>query len=482
MEILFRDARNVTLSVAVATALIAVRSLLILEIAGPATIGVWKSVMVLLFLSGFARLGLPHGVAVQLPLLRGQGRETEAGRIAAMAGTVLAASGLLLGLAALMASFLVEDGQYRIALRLAASVVWLAQFQEFLREVAGARHLFGVRAAEVLLDAAVNVIATLLLTYWFGLVGLGVAAILTALIPAGYLWRRLRFRLSRRLDFGVVRQLIRVGLPYSFLETSFHLTKYLGLPVVALVLGPTAAGYYALCTLILEFSTNIIQIGVSRVVGPHLLQEFGRLGSHAQVAKYYEMPTRLFCYTLPPVLYFGSLMLPKAVATLLPHYLPGVPAAQTVLWAVFFLSVNASVDAFLNAAAKVTDALKIALALMPAGLAAHWLAASSGWGLVGVAASCVGTLAAVVTAKLYLAQRECGRSRSEAVMFLGSLYLPLAVSAGIAVLARALVLSPAVPEPLRTPAEGAIYVALYAPLLVLYEMRFSLLRAARQAI
>lgn len=479
---LFRDARNLTLSVAVATALIALRSLLILEIAGPATIGIWKSVMVLLFLSGFARLGLPHAVAVRVPLLRGQGREAEADRIAGAAGTVLAVSGLLLGLLALGASFVVTDGQYRIALRLAASVVWLAQFQEFLREVAGARHLFGVRSVEVLLDAVTNFVATLLLAYWFGLLGLGTAAILTALLPVCYLWRRLRFRLSRRPDGRTLRELVRVGLPYSFLETSFHLTKYLGLPVVAIVLGPTAAGYYALCTLILEFSTNIIQIGVSRVVGPHLLQEFGRLGSHEKVAKYYEIPTRLFCYTLPPVLYLGSLVLPKAVASVLPHYAPGVGAAQTVLWAVFFLSINAGVDSFLNAAGKVVVALKAALALMLAGAAGHWLAATAGFGLAGVAASCVGTLAAIVTTKLYLAQRECGRSRAETAVFLGSLYLPLLVSAGIALAARAMVLNLAVPEMLRAPAQGAIFLALYAPLLVAYEMRFSLLRAARQGM
>jgi O-antigen/teichoic acid export membrane protein len=466
----------------VATALIALRSVLILEIAGPATIGIWKSVMVLLFLSGFARLGLPHGIAVRVPLLRGQGREAEAERIASNAGAALAMSGLVLALGAFSASFLVGDSQYRIALRMAASVVWLAQFQEFLREVAGARHLFGVRSAEVLLDAATNVTATLLLTYWFGLVGLGAAAILTALVPVCYLWRRLRFRLSSRLDRGALRDLVRVGLPYSFLETSFHLTKYLGLPIVAITLGSTAAGYYALCTLILEFSTNIIQIGVSRVVGPHLLQEFGRLGNHPQVARYYEMPTRLFCYTLPPVLYLASLMLPKLVALLLPHYGPGVGAAQVVLWAVFFLSINASVDAFLNAAGKVTAALAIALALMPAGAAAHWLAASSGLGLAGVAASCVGTLAALVTAKLYLAQRECGRSRAEAVVFLGSLYLPVAASALFALLAHALASNLALPEPLRTPAQAVLYLAFYAPLLVAYEMRFSLLRAARQAV
>ncbi len=479
---LFRDARNVTLSVFVATALIAVRSLLILEIVGPTTIGVWKSVMVLLFLSGFARLGLPHAIAVRVPLLRGQGRTAEADRIAAVAGSILAASGLLLGLLALAASFLVPGGDYRIALRLAASVVWLWQFQEFLRELAGARHLFNVRSAEVLLDAVTNFAATLLLGYWFGLVGLGAAAILTALLPVCYLWRRLGFRLSGRIEFSVVRELVQVGLPYSFLETSFHLTKYLGLPVVAMALGPTAAGHYALCTLVLEFSTNVIQIGVSRVVGPHLLEEFGRQGSYAKVAKYYEIPTRLFCYTLPPILLFGSLILPRLTAWLLPHYVPGAAAAQVVLWAVFFLSINAGVDSFLNAAGRVMDALKISAALIPAGAAAHWLAAAAGFGLPGVAASSVATLAAIVTAKLYVAQRECGRSRAEAAAFLGSLYLPLAASGGFALLARALAPNCGLPEALRAPAEAAIYLTLYVPLLVAYEMRFSLLRAARQGM
>jgi O-antigen/teichoic acid export membrane protein len=479
---LFRDARNVTLSVLVATVLIALRSVLILEIVGPTTIGVWKSVMVLLFLSSFARLGLPHAVALRVPVLRGQGQIAEAERAARMAGSVLAVGGLILGLAALGASFLVADGQYRIALRLVASVVWLAQFQEFLREVAGARHMFRVRSVEVLLDSVTNFTATILLAYWFGLVGLGVAAILTALIPVCYLWRKLQFGLSRRVEPGVIRGLVRTGLPFSFLESSFHLTKYLGLPIVAVVLGPTAAGYYALCTLILEFGTNVIQIGISRVVGPHLLREFGRQGNHVKVAKYYETPSRLFCYTLPPVLYLGSLILPGAVAALLPRYTPGIGAAQIVLWAVFFLSINASVDSFLNAAGKVIDVLKISAALIPAGAACHYLAAKSGLGLPGVALSSVATLAAIVTVKLYLAQRECGRGRAEASVFLGSLYFPLLASVGIGLLVRNLGLAAGLVEPLRTSVEAAIYAVLYAPLFAAYEVHFSLVRTARQAM
>lgn len=478
---LIRDARNATLSVLVATALIALRSLLVLEIVGPTTIGVWKSVMVLLFLSGFARLGLPHAIAVRVPLLRGQGREAEADRIAGVAGSVLAVNGLALGLVALGASFLVTDSRFQTALRLAATVVWLSQFQEFLRELAGARHLFRTRSVEVLLDAAVNFTATIVLAYWFGLVGLGLAAILTALIPLVYLWRRLHFRFARRVEPSAVGELVRIGLPYSFLESSFHLTKYLGLPVAALVLGPTAAGYYALCTLVLEFSTNVIQIGISRVVGPHLLEEFGRQGCHTKVARYYEVPARLFSYTLPPLLYLGSLVLPGAVAAVLPHYVPGVAAAQVVLWAVFFLSLNASVDSFLNAAGKVVAALKASLALMPFGVALHWLGAAR-LGLPGVALSCVGTLAAVVTAKLYLAQRECGRSRPEAAAFLCSLYVPPAASTGIALAARAVTSGADLPTLLQVPAAAAVYLALYAPLLAAYELRFSLLRAARGAM
>ena len=51
---MFRDIRNMSLSTLAAFLLLALRSVLVLKIVGPTTIGVWKSVLVLFFIAEFA--------------------------------------------------------------------------------------------------------------------------------------------------------------------------------------------------------------------------------------------------------------------------------------------------------------------------------------------------------------------------------------------------------------------------------------------
>ncbi|MCW5976525.1 MAG: oligosaccharide flippase family protein [Bryobacteraceae bacterium] len=469
----FRDARNVSFSLVVGMGLLALRSVLVLDIVGPRVIGIWKSVMAVLFASGFLRLGVPQGIGLRMPYLRGQGRGEEAERLARSAGTFVALWGGALGSVVFACSFFATNADYRLALRFIAGVTWLNYVQEFLREVAGARHLFGVRVVETQVDAVTNFIATLALAWWFSLAGLGSAALLTCLLPIGYLGWKLGFRVAARIDFRGIASLVRTGLPYSFMEYASHVTRYLGIPVVAFVIGPVAAGYFALSVLILEFASNIIHMGVSRVVGPHLMHDFGRVEDYLAVARYYELPTKLFSYVSPPALALTSLTLPALVPVILPKFGGGIAAAQVAVWAVFFLGAGASVDAFVSAARKVTSVLKALLVIAPAAISAHYLAALH-LGLEGVAWSCVATIAAVTTAKLYVARRECGYSPLQTVGFLGMLYLPAAFSMALSIgLHR---------SGATSAAQAGAYLLLYAPLFIFYERRLSLLRLARQAM
>ena len=202
---MYRDARNMSISAFLATALIAVRSILVLEIVGPETIGIWKSAMVLFFACEFVRLGLPTGIGLRLPVLLGQRNSGEAEQTVRAAGSALIVMGAVVGLLIFGGSFLVDSGQYRLALWFVALIIAFSFPQAVLREIAGAQHLFAVRVKEALLEAVVNFVATLVLASMFGLAGLGTAVVLSTLLPALYLWWRLKMPVTVR--FAVPRLL-----------------------------------------------------------------------------------------------------------------------------------------------------------------------------------------------------------------------------------------------------------------------------------
>ncbi len=479
---MFRDIRNMSLSTLAAFLLLALRSVLVLKIVGPTTIGVWKSVLVLFFIAEFANLGLPHGILLRVPLLLGQRRDREIKLTAEAAGSFLSLIGLALGTAVFLASFLASNADYRLAMRLVAVVMALSQPYHLLRELAVSRHLFSVRIKETLIDAVTNFAATMVLASLFGLAGLGIAAILTVVVPFVYLSWRLEFRVKPRLDVACVKGLVKTGLPYSLNEASVHVVRYLTVGLVALLLGPTEAGYFALSLLIIDFSANVTETGLMRVVSPHMQREFGRAGSLKEVAGYYEAPVRLFCYALPPVLALGGLCIPAAVEFLLPRYAPGIPAAQVTLWGIFFLAVHATVGPFIGAANRLQKMLKLYAVLVPVGATVQYGVIKAGFGLTGAAWANVLTLAMVTASELFVAQRECGRSVKQAVLSIVMLHFPLAASIVLAALARSLSLGAGVTELVRIPWEGLLFLMLYLPLFALYEHRFSGVRMLWQGL
>jgi len=474
---LFRDAKTLSSGAFLSTALVGLRAVLVLEVVGPTTIGVWKSVMVMYFVAEFARLGISRGIGLRLPVLTGQQRSEEAERYAAAAYLFLILVGALLGASIFAASFLAEDPRYRLALRLVAIVIMVAQPQQFLRELCAARKMFVVRAKEMIVGSLVDFVATLTLAYFFGLAGLGIGAILSALIPLLYLWRRLPVRVPLRFDLPRLRSLVRLGLPYSLMESVHDSSRHTAVFLLAVIAGPTLTGYFALSVLMLDFAQIVVQIGLGQVVKPHLLQEFGRAGSFKSAAEYFERPARLLSYALPPAIGAATFLLPGMIEKFLPKYVPGIEAAQVALWAVFFISLHSVVGPFIVAAGRVGVVLKISMLVAVSGSAIMAAVIWSGAGLAVLSAVVVATFAGITTAELWTARRQCGNGAAESVSFVSALYAPFCVALGVAALSSFLVgaLAPALPA--AELAVTALFLILYSPLLWAYESRFSLLRA-----
>jgi len=469
---MLRDARLMSGSAAISVLMAVLRSLLLLRILGPTTMGIWKTVMVIYMTGEFLRFGISKGMAMRLAEFSGRGREDEVERDLRSAGAYILMTGVAFALMLLLGSCFATHAEYAVALRMMAAVMLLAQPHQYLRELAGARQRFDLRGRELMLAGAIDLVGGLALSYWFGLTGIGLATVLGIAIPVLYLWRHQPDAFRTGFEWSRVKSLISAGIPISLADSMFGLLRYVDLLLLTPLLGPTMAGYYAVSMMINEFSIFVANFGVSQVISSHLLKEFGRVGCVKSVVMFYEAPIRLFSYLMPPVLALGTLGVGPVTRLLLPQYTVGIEAATITVWGVFYLSMHSAVTPFFRASARFGKVLKLLGVMLVVTCGAQWLVLANGGGLRGAAWVSLVALGVLVNAELYVA-REAAGDRLVAIWgFLGSINLPLVLMIG---LMRALEVGQ-----VGVIWQAAVVLGAYAPILAIYESRFSMLRMVKQ--
>lgn len=469
---MLRDARVMSGSAAISVAMAVLRSVLVLRILGPTTMGIWKTVMVIYMTGEFLRLGISKGLSMRLPVFAGRGREDEIDRDVRAAGIYVVLAGIAFAVILLVASCFAKNDQYAIALRLMALVMLLAQPHQFLRELAGARQRFHLKGRELMIATVVDLVCAVVLSYWFGLVGIGLATVIGIAVPVLYLWRSQPEAFRLGFEFSRVKSLMAAGIPISLADSMFGLLRYLDLLILTPVLGPTMAGYYAVSMMINEFSVFVANFGVSQVISSHLLKEYGRLGCVKSVVVFYEVPIRLVSYVLPPLLALGTLLVGPAVKLILPQYSAGIEAAQITVWGVFFLSIHSAVTPFFRAAERLGLILKLLGAALVLTAAGQWLVLSNGGGLCGAAWMSLFALGVLVNAEMFVAREAAGDPLLKILGFLGSVNLPLGLMIALMKLMEL--------GDVSLLLQGVIVLAAYAPVLGIYESRFSMLRMVKQ--
>ncbi len=480
-----RDAKRLTSSVAVTLAFTSIRSLFVFHILGPTLMGAWRSAATVDTVHEIARMGVVRAMTIRVPVLDGAGRKGEADEIIAESGSLMLWLGVALAIGIFASSFLIVNRDLRLAMQWMSPLGLVTEPYVFLRELAAARHRFDLRSKETMFRGLVELAAAVALCGTFKLAGLGTGIVLSVALTAAYLYHRqsVPFRLWPRP--GVIKNLIRTGAPFSLSEGAYELIRRIDVMIMAVLLGPTSVGYYAVSRLITDFSTLFCQRGITPVLSPHLLHTYGRTGSVNKAAVLFEEPARLLCYTVPPLVGVGTVLCGNFIQLLLPQYIPGIAAAQITLWSVFFVALHSTVGSFIVAAGIVPAVLRMYAILIPAGAVAEYAVLKANFGLQGAAWCTLAILAIIGVAEIVIAKRKCGDTYRDACRFVSLLYLPVLYAISLRYLLETagvsswfLISHSSFFEPLI---KSLIFLLLYAPILAIYESKFSLLRVLRQA-
>lgn len=394
----------------IATALTTLRAVLVLPLLGPEQVGVWKTVMILMPAAGLIRLGISAGMLLRVPYYLGLGNSQQASRLAAAAGTVQAATGVLFACCTTVAALFTRDAQLRVAL-FAMAAVLLSQLHNYLRDIVIAHRDLAGRSKGLVLAAACDCACSLLLAAKFGLAGLGAGTVVGFAIPAWYLWRRAPRFARARWDPEAWRELWLAGWSSAAADTGGVLLRYVDVAVLACVASPRIVGLYALAQMILDVSLHLTRISLNEVLGPELTHKSSGMPVD-QIGALLHRPLRWIAWTLPPVLIIGALAMPSVVRLILPKYVEGVTAGQIMLVGAFFAALQATVLPFLALAGRTTLLARLTVALVPWSVAAQFASWRAGFGIEGVAAiSCaVSGLLAFSAVRMALRMNAQGRA------------------------------------------------------------------------
>jgi O-antigen/teichoic acid export membrane protein len=479
-----RDAKRLTSSVALTLVLTSARSLFAFHILGPTLMGAWRSAATVDTVHEIARMGVVRAISIRVPVLDGAGRRAEADEIIAESGSLMVWLGVALAIGIFASSFLIANHDLRVAMQWMAPLGLVTEPYVFLRELAAARHRFDLRSKETIFRGLVELAAAIALCATFKLAGLGAGIVLSVGLTAIYLYRRQTVPFRWRPRLGVIRTLIRTGAPFSLSEGAYELIRRTDVLIMAVLLGPTSVGYYAVSRLITDFSTLFCQRGIAPVLSPHLLHTYGRTGSVNKAAAVFENPARLLCYTVPAFVGVATILCGTFIQWLLPQYVPGIAATQITLWTVFFVALHSTVGSFIVAAEIVPAVLKMYAILIPAGAIAECVVLKAGLGLRGAAWCTLAILSIIGAAEIVIAKRKCGDTYRKAYRFITSLYFPVLCAISLTCLVETspdswfVISSRSIFAPF---VKSLVFLLLYTPILAIYEKKFSLLRMFRQA-
>ena len=138
----------------------------------------------------------------------------------------------------------------------------------FLRELASARLRFGLRSAEDLASAVLDVLLTVLLTYKFGLAGFAIGSVIPLAFGVAVLGGSMQLPDWRHATRRGAWALVCSGFGYSTTEYLFDILRRLPIIIYAAVAKPIVVGLYSLNQLITDNANLAAKRGVSQVLAP----------------------------------------------------------------------------------------------------------------------------------------------------------------------------------------------------------------------
>lgn len=321
-------------------------SLLAARFLGPAETGLYRSFTIPLTYLTFLHLGTFDGLFLQIPFFVGKGNQEEVERLASAAG----AWNLCLSFA-ISSAFLICALYNLWHHQLPAAMAWLSQsvfcwsvfYGGYLNATYRTIHQFAMVARIQVVQMLMNlaIVFTLPLLHFYGLC---LRLALPAVVGISIYHRNRPLRMAYRFDIQVLKDVIKVGLPFSFwgnLDTSLWFATE-----SALILywgGTSALGLFAVAFSLRE-GLSVLPLAAQQVLSPRLVESFSREGKlSSKNMRSVFLLAGVMALFLTFIVLIGTVLLERLVPLLIPKYVAGIPLMKICLWFAVVAAANTPV-------------------------------------------------------------------------------------------------------------------------------------------
>lgn len=351
---------------------------------GPTVWGIWQGAKLVLQYGANLHLGVQNGMHRELPILRGRGELDQQTAIINVTFTFSLIIATLASLGTLFSTFIISmSSELVLMLRLVAVMLFLQYIQSFYGFLFRANNEFNIVSQVAIIDGIGN-LASVILVFFFGLLGFLGGQVLRLLLGTFYSWRKSTYIIGWRWDNRVLKSLIAIGFPIMLMIFANVIFATIDRLLILKFLDAQSLGFYSLGSLIFAPLLMILTASNS-VMYPRFAERYGKTSSPCSLKQYITIPTECLATLISILIGVICVALPFLVRVFLPEYSEGIMAAQILIFGLFFYAIAGMAGNMLLTINKQIARLGILLASALLNFVFSYAALQLGYGIAGVA-------------------------------------------------------------------------------------------------
>lgn len=390
------------------------------KLLSPDLFGLWNIFAVIAQYATYLHLGTRNAMFYRVPYHKGMDEPEKIAEVEAdvyygsLYPSIVAIVGILL-----YAAFRNLSVVERVGLVTTAVFVFLNWYYDFYYQYLTAHQDFILTSRMNFFKAAIAVVFNLVFVLLYGIYGLYLATLLTVVAAILFVRRGHELHIHKRFQARRFGELVKIGFPIMIYNMTNELVSSSDKIVVAMFLGTTQLGYYALTGLVFNFLMQIPG-DIRDVVEPSLMRSFAAMSEGERLSAFFFKPLIYTGYLMPFLVGPAFFGIPVFIHFILPKYTQGILPAQIIVIGGYFFSLAYVARGIIVANNWQMPAVFVISLSVLLNVVLGISFIKSGWGIEGVSVGsslsflflCI-CLTLFVKKKLGLNSAEWGRSFKE---------------------------------------------------------------------
>ncbi len=411
---IIRDAGEYSMAALLTQFVTIVAAILTRRFLGPAQMGVWSLVQIILTYANYSHLGTMDAINREIPFYQGKRDTKKVDEIKNTAFSFSTLTAFIVSMGVVAYAFVRQADLSAVlfyGLLLAAGLVLLQRLNALLICLVRAYKRFELAGKLTFYSAVVNMILIGFLSSRYKLYGFMTAMALSFIFNISYVLSRENFHFRYSMGRSELRALLVYGFPLMILSLFSTFFETIDKIMITKFLGLEALGLYSVALMAYGYLYSIPN-SISIVVIPNLHEKFGQTENKKDLKGYLWKSDLVFSTVMPVLIGLSWFIVPFLIGLFLPKFTEGIPALRLLILSTYFVGVGMAYSLFIYVIKKHWVLFPLNAAASGLAIVFNWLAIRRGWGIAGVAGAttlamfCYFTMIYIYTASHLYSFRE----------------------------------------------------------------------------